>query len=110
MTNDLDPGFCATCGQPFTTNVALDAHQLGTGHEMDQPDHPLHRDDTRLYDATASLWQTLADTMNALEKAGQGPSPYSNADNGDHEIYAGGSGYVVEFVPASKTWALKKNW
>ncbi|WP_460071097.1 hypothetical protein [Streptomyces sp. YKOK-I1] len=43
MTTDLGPGFCWTCGEPFDTNAALDAHQRGTGHEMDQPDHPLHQ-------------------------------------------------------------------
>jgi hypothetical protein len=58
----------------------------------------------------AALWQTLTDTMNALEKAGQGPSPYSDADTGDHEIYAGGSGYVVELDKENETWVLKKNW
>jgi hypothetical protein len=110
MANDLGPGFCLKCGEPFTTTLALDTHQLGTGHEMDQPDHPLHQDDTRLYAAIAALWQTLTDTMNALEQAGQGPSPYSNADTEDHEIYAGGSGYVVELSKENKTWALKKNW
>lgn len=41
MTTDLGPGFCWTCGEPYPTAAALDAHQLETGHEMDQPDHPL---------------------------------------------------------------------
>jgi hypothetical protein len=41
MTNDLGPGFCGTCGETFDTTTALDAHQLETGHEMDQEDHPL---------------------------------------------------------------------
>ena len=41
MANDLGPGFCLKCGEPFTTTLALDTHQLGTGHEMDQPDHPI---------------------------------------------------------------------
>jgi len=27
----------------FTVRAALDTHQLATGHELDQPDHPLHR-------------------------------------------------------------------
>lgn len=44
MTNELGPGFCWTCGEPFTTTADLDAHQLETGHEMDQPDHPLRKD------------------------------------------------------------------
>jgi hypothetical protein len=26
----------------FTARAVLDAHQLATGHELDQPDHPLH--------------------------------------------------------------------
>lgn len=45
MTNDPGPGFCWTCGEPFTTSAALDAHQLATGHEMDQEDHPLRQRD-----------------------------------------------------------------
>lgn len=43
MTTDLGPGFCWTCGEPFTASAALDAHQLATGHEMDQEDHPLRQ-------------------------------------------------------------------
>jgi len=37
------PDFCWTCGETFTLRAALDAHQLATGHELDQPDHPLRR-------------------------------------------------------------------
>ena len=40
--------FCWDCGEVFGASPALDAHQLATGHEMDQPDHPLHRDTARL--------------------------------------------------------------
>jgi hypothetical protein len=58
----------------------------------------------------AALWQTLTDTMNALEQAGEGPSPYSDADTGDHEIYAGGSGYRVELNKQDKSWSLTKAW
>lgn len=58
----------------------------------------------------AALWQTLTDTMNALEQAGQGPSPYSCADTGDHEIYAGGSGFRVELNKENQTWVLTKVW
>ncbi|MFE7072702.1 hypothetical protein ACFU96_21730 [Streptomyces sp. NPDC057620] len=58
----------------------------------------------------ATLWQTLTDTLNALQKAGEGPSPYSDADTGHHEIYAGGSGYIVEVDKDSSVWTLKKNW
>lgn len=43
MANDLGPGFCGTCGDTFPTTAALNAHQTETGHEMDQPDHPLRR-------------------------------------------------------------------
>lgn len=43
MTNDLGPGFCWTCVEPFTKTAALDAHQLETGHETDQEDHPLRQ-------------------------------------------------------------------
>lgn len=43
-TDDVnEPGFCGTCGATFTARVALDAHQRETGHEMDQPDHPLNK-------------------------------------------------------------------
>lgn len=28
----------------FTERPALDAHQMETGHEMDQPDHPLRQE------------------------------------------------------------------
>ncbi|MFI7293979.1 hypothetical protein [Streptomyces sp. NPDC050121] len=38
------PVFCGACGETFTARAALDAHQLETGHEMDQPDHPLKED------------------------------------------------------------------
>lgn len=48
MTNELGPGFCLECGETFTTTAALDAHQLETGHEMDQPDHPLRKDNDAL--------------------------------------------------------------
>lgn len=37
------PDFCWTCGDVFTVRAALDAHQPATGHELDQPDHPLHQ-------------------------------------------------------------------
>ncbi|MFE2311659.1 hypothetical protein ACFXC8_00410 [Streptomyces sp. NPDC059441] len=46
MPDNLGPGFCWTCGKSFTTNAALDAHQLETGHEMDQEDHPLRQQPT----------------------------------------------------------------
>ena len=36
------PDFCWTCGETFAEPASLDAHQLATGHELDQPDHPLH--------------------------------------------------------------------
>lgn len=43
MTNDLGPGFCGACGETFNATAELDAHQLETGHEMDQEDHPLRQ-------------------------------------------------------------------
>lgn len=57
----------------------------------------------------AALWQTLADTLNALERAGQGPSPYRDADNGDSEIHASGYDYVVRLDKGSRAWRLKRN-
>lgn len=44
------PGFCWTCGDAFETNAELDAHQIETGHEMDQPDHPLRQPNLTEYD------------------------------------------------------------
>ena len=41
MNND-GSHFCWTCGDVFDTTAGLDAHQIETGHEMDQTDHPLH--------------------------------------------------------------------
>jgi hypothetical protein len=76
MTNDLGPGFCGTCGEPFTTGAALDAHQLATGHELDQPDHPLRQPErgrsirpviehalTAYYDGNTELARTLIDRL-----------------------------------------------
>lgn len=37
------PDFCGACGETFAERPALDAHQMETGHEMEQPDHPLRR-------------------------------------------------------------------
>lgn len=37
------PQFCGACGDVFATTAALDSHQAETGHEMDQPDHPLRK-------------------------------------------------------------------
>jgi hypothetical protein len=42
-TTDDGAGFCGACGDAFTARAALDAHQMETGHEMDQPDHPLNK-------------------------------------------------------------------
>jgi hypothetical protein len=38
------PVFCGACGETFTARDGLDTHQLETGHEMNQPDHPLKKD------------------------------------------------------------------
>lgn len=66
MTTNLGPGFCWTCGTPFTTSTALDAHQLDTGHEMDQPDHPL-RTVTQYDIATNPQATTTYRTMDVRE-------------------------------------------
>lgn len=42
------PDFCGACGETFIERPALDAHQLKTGHEMDQPDHPLRQEPAML--------------------------------------------------------------
>jgi hypothetical protein len=44
MTNQ-GSHFCWTCGEVFAMTAFLDAHQLQTGHEMDQADPPLHQAD-----------------------------------------------------------------
>lgn len=65
MTNTATvPGFCWTCGEPFTTTAALDAHQLATGHELDQPDHPLHHtgNNPQIGDLVEILTATHAET------------------------------------------------
>lgn len=47
---DDEPGFCLTCGETFTTRATLDTHQAETGHELNQPDHPLHRSVANAYE------------------------------------------------------------
>jgi hypothetical protein len=55
------------------------------------------------------LWENLRDAMNALEAAGEGPSPYSTR-SGDkaHEIYASGNASTarLEWDTNARTWVL----
>src|SRR5690349_18170643 len=46
MAADLVPSFCLKCGNTFGATAALDAHQMETGHEMNQEDHPLRQPPT----------------------------------------------------------------
>lgn len=43
VTDEEGSQFCGACGEVFETAATLDAHQAETGHEMDQPDHPLRK-------------------------------------------------------------------
>lgn len=50
--------FCLACGKVFDTTAALDGHQLKTGHEMDQPDHPLRKPRTLRRDSIGYGYET----------------------------------------------------
>ncbi|MFF5445510.1 hypothetical protein [Streptomyces sp. NPDC012888] len=65
--DDLGPGFCMECGE----TPALDAHQEETGHEMDQPDHPLN---AAISVEQATEEEERADVNTAATEQDPGPS------------------------------------